>query len=50
MEPLCVGDIIRYNSPFNIGNTGKEKECTVVNVDKREKQITTSNMDVLGIL
>ena len=46
IKPLCVGYIIRYNPLFDKGNTGKEKEGTVENVDKREKKITTSNIDV----
>lgn len=47
MEPLCVGDIIRYNPPFDLGNTGKEREGTVANIDKSERQINTLNIDVL---
>ena len=47
MEPLYVGDIIIYDPPFGIGNAGKEEEGTVVNVDKIERRITTSSMDVL---
>ena len=47
MEPLYVGDIIIYDPPFGIGNARKEEEGTVVNVDKIERRITTSSMDVL---
>ena len=47
MEPLCDGDIIRYNPLFDIGNTGKEKIGTVVKVDKRKRLIIISNMDIL---
>ena len=47
MEPLRVGDIIRYKPFFDIGNTGKDIEGMVVNVDKKERQIMTSNMDLI---
>ena len=47
MEPLSIGDIIRYKPYFDIGNTGKDKEGMVINVEKKERQIMTSNMDLI---
>ena len=47
MEPLHIGDIIRYIPQFDIGNTGNDKEVMIINVDTKERLISTSNMDVL---
>ena len=47
MEPLSIGDIIKYEPYFDIGNTGKDKEGMVIKVEKRERQIMTSNMDLI---
>ena len=45
MEPLRVGDIIRYKPHFDIGYTGRDIEGMVVNVDKQQRHIMTSNLD-----
>ena len=47
MEPLRIGDIIKYQPHFDIGNTGNDEEGMIINIAKRERQIMTSNMDVL---
>ena len=46
MEPLRVGDIVRYKPYFDIGNKG-DVEGMVVNVDKKKRQIMTSNLDLI---
>ena len=35
MEPLRIGDIIKYKPYFDIGNTGKDKKGMIINIDKR---------------
>ena len=42
MEPLRIGDIIKYEPHFDIGNTGKDEEGIIIKINKRERQIMTS--------